>query len=169
MPDAPNDSTQNQDGKEATASGGDTSTAKESETITLTSEQLAERLDRAKRSAKPADYDALVEKARQFDEAAEAQKTEAQKAAERITALEAELANSRASVLRAEAAAEADVPVSLITASTEEEIKAQVKALKEWMGDQKTGGNHVPREGRQTKPPQTDDKKAFADFLTGQG
>lgn len=88
---------------------------------------------------------------------------------ERITALEAELAESKAAALRAQAAAEAEVPVALITASSEEEIKAQVKALKEWLGDKKPGGNHVPREGRQTKPPKTDDKKAFADFLTGQG
>ena len=88
---------------------------------------------------------------------------------ERITALEKELAESKAAALRAQAAAEADVPVSLITASTEEDIKAQVKALKEWLGEKKPGGNHVPREGRQTKPPKTDDKKAFADFLTGQG
>lgn len=172
MPDAPNDSTSqtgSQDGNTGKPDSGDTSAADESKSITLTSEQLAERLERAKRSAKPADYDELVEKARQFDEAAEAQKSEATKATERIAALEAELANSKASVLRAEAAAEADVPVSLITASTEEEIKAQVKALKEWLGDKKPGGNHVPREGRQTNPPKADDKKAFADFLTGQG
>lgn len=88
---------------------------------------------------------------------------------DRITALEAALAESKAAALRAQAAAEAEVPVSLITASTEEEIKEQVKALKEWLGEKKPGGNHVPREGRQTKPPKTDDKKAFADFLTGQG
>jgi len=88
---------------------------------------------------------------------------------ERITALEKELAESKAAALRAQAAAEAEVPVALITASTEDEIKAQVKALKEWLGDKKPGSNHVPREGRQTKPPKTDDKKAFADFLTGQG
>lgn len=169
MPDAPKDSTQNPDGNEDTSTGGDTSTANESQTITLTSEQLAERLERAKRSAKPADYDALVEKARQFDEAADAQKSEAEKAAERIAELEAELAESKATALRAAAAAEADVPVSLITASTEEEIKAQVKALKDWLGDKKPSGNRVPREGRQTNPPKADDKKAFADFLTGQG
>jgi len=169
MPDAPNDSTN--DGKtEGVPSGsGDTSAADESKTITLTSEQLAERLERAKRSATPADYEDLKAKAAQFDEVAESQKSDATKASERIAALEAELANSKAAALRAEAAAEADVPVSLITASTEEEIKAQVKTLKDWLGEKKPGGNHVPREGRQTNPPKADDKKAFADFLTGQG
>lgn len=170
MPDAPaDDSTQDGNGTDNTGSAsGDTSAADESP-ITLTSEQLAERLERAKRSAKPADYDALKAKAKQFDELSESQKSEATKAAERITALETELAESKASVLRAQAAAEAEVPVSLITASTEEEIKEQVKTLKEWLGEKTNGGNHVPREGRQTKPPKTDDKKAFANFLTGQG
>lgn len=170
MPDAPDDSTQDGNGTDNTGTdSGDTSTADESQQITLTSEQLAERLERAKRSAKPADYDALKAKAKQFDELSESQKSEATKAAERIAALESELAESKASVLRAQAAAEAEVPVSLITASTEEEIKEQVKTLKEWLGEKTNGGNHVPREGRQTKPPKTDDKKAFANFLTGQG
>lgn len=107
--------------------------------------------------------------AKKLAEIDEANKSEATKAAERITALETELADSKAAALRAQAAADADVPLALITASTEDEIKAQVKTLKEWLGDKKPGGNHVPREGRQTNPPKTDDKKAFADFLTGQG
>jgi membrane protein involved in colicin uptake len=99
----------------------------------------------------------------------EANKSETEKATERITALEAELAETKAAALRAQAAAEADIPLALITASTEDEIKAQVKTLKDWLGDKKPGGNRVPREGRQTNPPKADDKKAFADFLTGQG
>lgn len=107
--------------------------------------------------------------AKKLAELDEANKSEAQKATERITSLEAELAETKAAALRAQAAAEADIPLALITASTEDEIKAQVKTLKDWLGDKKPSGNRVPREGRQTNPPKADDKKAFADFLTGQG
>lgn len=108
--------------------------------------------------------------AKKLAEIDEANKSETQKATERIAALEAELAESKAAALRAQAAADADVPLALITASTEEEIKAQVKTLKDWLGDKSKSGNRVPREGRQTSAPsKTDDRKAFADFLTGQG
>lgn len=169
MPDAPNDSTQDGNTGATAPASGDTSAAEESKTITLTSEQLAERLERAKRSATPGDYDDLKRKAQQFDEVTESQKSEATKAAERIAALEAELASSTASAMQAEAAAESGIPVALITATTPEGIKAQVKALNDWLGDKKPSGNHVPREGRSTTPPKADDKKAFADFLTGHG
>lgn len=105
--------------------------------------------------------------AKKLAELEEANKSEATKAAEKIAALEAQVAEATASALRAKTAAETGLPVELLTASDEDGLKEQVKALQAWSKDQKKNGATVPAEGRTPSPPKADDKKAFANFLTG--
>ena len=90
--------------------------------------------DRLKRErGKYQDYEALKQKAEQFDKLEEANKTELQKATEKATALEAELSamkkNEEIRILRDKVAKENGIPAELLSGSTEEECMAQAKAL----------------------------------------
>lgn len=90
--------------------------------------------DRLKRErGKYQDYEALKQKAEQFDKLEEANKTELQKATEKATALEAELnelkKNAEIRSLRDKVAKENGIPAELLSGSTEEECMAQAKAL----------------------------------------
>ena len=93
--------------------------------------------DRLKRDrAKYADYDDLKAKAEKYDELDEANKSELQKAVERGNALQTELdalksANAIRDI-RSQVAEETGVPVSLLTADTEEGCKAQAQAILEY-------------------------------------
>lgn len=105
--------------------------------------------------------------AKKLAELEDANKSEATKAAEKIADLESQLAAASASALRAKTAAESGLPIELLTASDEDGLKEQVKALTKWQGEQKKGGNHAPNAGRTPTPPPADEKQAFANFLTG--
>lgn len=93
---------------------------------------VGERL--AREREKYADYSVLKEKAGRFDELEEAQKTELQKATERATAAEEELATLKKAnevrAMRDKVSAETGVPVNLLTADTEEECTALAEAIK---------------------------------------
>lgn len=88
---------------------------------------VRERLTRDR--AKFADYDALKEKAKRLDEIEEASKTELQKAQERAQAVEQELNKLKQANelrdLRQRIATETGVPVHLLTATNEEDLKTQ--------------------------------------------
>lgn len=88
---------------------------------------VRERLTRDR--AKFADYDALKEKAKRLDEIEEASKTELQKAQERAQAVEQELNKLKQANelrdLRQKIATETGVPVHLLTATSEEDLKTQ--------------------------------------------
>lgn len=75
------------------------------------------------------DYDALKAKADKFDEIEEASKTELQKAQERAQAVEQELNKLKQANelrdLRQKIATETGVPVHLLTATSEEDLKTQ--------------------------------------------
>ena len=91
--------------------------------------------DRLKReSAKFADYEDLKAKAAKFDEYEAANKTELEKANERVASLETELNGLKKSnevrEVREKVAKETGVPSNLLTADTEEECKAQAEAIK---------------------------------------
>ena len=110
-------------------------TAAESQERTFTQSEVnalvAERLSRAK--AGYADYDELKEKAAKFDQMEEASKSELQKALEKADSLQSELdamkkADSVRSI-REKVAEETKVPVTLLTAETEEECKSQAEAI----------------------------------------
>lgn len=102
---------------------------------TFTQEELdaivGDRL--ARERAKYSDYEALKEKAAQYDAAKEAEKTELQKATETAAALQAELDTMKAAesarVMREKVSKETGVPASLLTGTTEDDCKAQAKDI----------------------------------------
>ena len=96
---------------------------------------VKERLDR--QSQKYADYETLKEKASKFDEFEEKNKSELEKATERANSLQAELDSirkaSELTEMRTKIATENNVPINLLTGSTEEECNEQVKNIKEFL------------------------------------
>lgn len=141
---------------------------------TFTQEELnaivADRL--ARERGKYADYDDLKRDAEAYRARQEADKTELQKAQERIAELEAEQGERKrkdehaALVRKVMEAQKVDARyASLLTADTEEALTEQAKLIGERFADP------VPREGG--KPPQVGDKdaemKAFAHQLFGGG
>lgn len=79
-----------------------------------------------------ADYDDLKAKAAQVDAAEEANKTELQKAQERIAELEKATAVATRSALVTRIAAEEGVIPEVLTGETEEEMRAAAKRVIEW-------------------------------------
>ena len=119
--------------QDATALNNDNNQSSSEKTFTQ-SELDAIVSDRLKRErTKFQDYESLRQKAEQFDKLEEANKTELQKATEKATALEAELAslkkNEEIRSLRDKVAKENGIPAELLSGSTEEECMAQAKAL----------------------------------------
>ena len=93
--------------------------------------------DRLKRERdKYSDYDALKEKAQQYDEAKEAEKTELEKATERAAALQTELDGlkhfNEVRALRDKVALATGVPAALLSAETEEELTEQANKILEF-------------------------------------
>lgn len=93
--------------------------------------------DRLKRERdKYADYDSLKEKAQQYDEAKEAEKTELEKATERAAALQTELDGlkhlNEVRALRDKVALATGVPAALLSAETEEELTEQANRILEF-------------------------------------
>lgn len=123
--------------KEATVITQDVETAAEQEKTFTQAEMnaiIGKRLSEER--AKYADYDALKEKAKRYDDAEEASKSELQKMTEKATSLQARLdtmlkADSVRKV-REQVAAEMKVPVNLLTGEDEETCKAQATAILEF-------------------------------------
>lgn len=121
----------------------------------------AEREARA--AAEKAAKDALA-KVKAFEDA---QKTEAEKQAERLAEFERENAELKSAKTRAEVAAAKGVPASLLSGSTQEELEASADALIAFRGEVQPQKLHVPGEGKSpssTGTPEGD----FAAFLTEQ-
>lgn len=95
---------------------------------------LKDRLDREKQ--KYGDLKTLKEKAEKYDKWEESNKTELEKANERASTLEKELAGIKKAAelkeIRDKVAAEYKVPSTLLSAGTEEELQEQAKALIAW-------------------------------------
>lgn len=91
----------------------------------------------------------------------ESQKSEAQKVADRIAALEREASEARSEALRARVSTETGVPVDLLHGHDEEAIRAAAKAAIEWQEARRKSGNRVPKEGTSTtsSSPNGDDEK----------
>lgn len=101
---------------------------------------IAERLNREK--SKYADYD-------QLKQAAEGRKTEMEKLADQLRALQEENEANKVKALRSEVASEKKVPASLLNgASTREEMEAQADAILKFVeaqtpkGDKKDNANN---------------------------
>jgi len=95
---------------------------------------VAERLAREKE--RYADYETLKEKAGKFDAAEEASKTELQKATDKAAELQKQLDElknqNKVRELREKVAGEMKVPANLLTADTEDALKAQAQAILEY-------------------------------------
>lgn len=103
---------------------------------------LKKRLEREREkvtagvSAKYANYDELAEKAKAYDEAQEAQKSEVQKAQEKIAQLEGDIKKrdeaDKQRELRKKVAKETGIPEELIQGSDEESMKAYAAQVAEF-------------------------------------
>lgn len=96
----------------------------------------------------------------------DAQKTEAEKQAERLAEFERENAELKSAKTRAEVAAAKGVPANLLSGSTQEELEASADALIAFKGEQPQK-LHVPNEGKAPGGSQgIESDLEFADFLT---
>lgn len=140
----------------------------EPKTVTLTTKQLAERLERAK----PADYDDLKAKAAKLDEIEAANKSEIEKATEKATTAEQRAARAEAEALRWKVAAKhgvSDEDAELFLTGTDEAtLTKQAERLSERASDRKKSGNVVPKEGSTQTEPGGDPASDFANFISGQ-
>lgn len=134
---------------------------KPTETVDFWKAKAREQEKRAKENA---------EAAKRLAEIDESSKTEAEKATARLAELEAERDRAVADALRFKVASKygiGDEDADLfLTASDEETLTRQAQRLSSREDERKQSGNRAPNEGR-TPPTKVDDRKAFADFLTG--
>ena len=169
--------TSNQDGNN---SSGTTSTAGDGFTAITTQADFDKAIgDRvARERGKYSDYSDLKKKAGEFDKLAEANKSDIDKATDRTTKAEAEVATIPAKVadaLRAHLVALHEIDTDdadlFLTGSDPELLLKQVTRLLAQKGEQsddrKKKGNHVPREGQNTSSNHSDPKRDFLRDLTG--
>lgn len=115
---------------------------------------IADRVSRERN--KFADYKDLKAKAAKLDEIEEANKTELQKANDRIAATERERDTATATALRLRVAAKngiSDEDADLFLTGTDEAtLTKQAERLAQRANDRQKSGNHVPREGNNQQP-----------------
>lgn len=125
---------------------------------------ITDRLQRERQ--KYADYDTLKEKAAQFDSIEEKNKSELQKATERAASLEKELTGLKKAeavrIIREKVAQETGVPASFLTGETEEDCKAQAKALDDW---KKPSYPNVRDGGEANITHKADTRQQFAEWF----
>ncbi len=98
----------------------------------------------------------------------ESQKTEAQKAQERLDAAEKRATELELKAARAEVAAAKGVPVGLLSGATQEELEASADALLAFRGEAPKAPI-VPGQGKQPeKTGAASPAQAFGDFITNQ-
>lgn len=112
----------------------------------------------------PTDYEELKAKAAKLAEFEESQKTEAQKAQERLEAAEKRATELELRSIRAEVAAATGVPSELLTGSTQEELEAAAEALIKFRGD-KPNGPVIPSQGKTPASAPASKVDAFAQAL----
>lgn len=128
----------------------------------------------SKLRAEAADYrkkaKANADAAKRLAEIEQANKTDAEKAAERIAELQKEAESAKAETLRFKAAARfgiSDEDADLFLTGTDEAtLTRQAERLAERNADSPKQGNHAPFAGKQSRPPK-DDRQALADYMTG--
>lgn len=141
-------------------------------------QKLKDRLARerekvtAELNAKYADYGDLMEKAKAYDEAQEANKTELQKANDRIAALEGEKKKreeaDKQREMRAKVAKETGIPESLIQGTDEESMKAYAAQVAEFAKVQTPAAPKEPNPGKFASGDESkDEQREFARALLG--
>ena len=116
----------------------------------------------ARERAKFADYDEVKAKADKLAEFEDAQKTEAQKAQERLEAAEKRAVELELKATRAEVAATKGVPVELLSGSTQAELEAAADALIAFKGTA-PNGPVLPDQGKSP----TTQANTERDFIKG--
>ena len=95
---------------------------------------------------------ANADAAKRLADIEQASKTEAERTAERITALERQLAEANTTALRASIASTYNIAAEdrdlFLTGTDEETLTVQAKRLAARESELKQNGNHVPAEGR---------------------
>jgi hypothetical protein len=113
---------------------------------------------------------ANAEAAKRLQDLEESQKSEQQKAEDRITALEREIAESRLAASRAQIATQFKLSekqaAALKYAPSEEAAREIAEGLAAESEERKKNGNHVPREG-ETPKPGADEGREFVRGLFG--
>jgi len=121
----------------------------------------------AQEKAKYEGFDELKAKAEKYDSLEEANKSDLQKAAERIAALEAELDSKRKTeevrAIREKVAKEFNIPVNLLTADTDEACIEQANAIKEFATPNYP---NVRDAGEVTGTARADTRTQFADWAS---
>lgn len=117
----------------------------------------------ARAAAEQTAKDALA-KVKAFEDA---QKTEAEKQAERLAEFERENAELKSAKTRAEVAAAKGVPASLLSGSTQAELEASADALLAFRGETQPQRLIVPGEGKSPSNTSTPADQ-FGDFLKKQ-
>lgn len=140
---------------------------------------LKKRLERerekvtAEVSAKYANYDELAEKAKAYDEAQESQKSEVQKAQEKIAQLEGDIKKrdeaDKVREVRKKVAKETGIPEDLIQGADEESMKAYAAQIAEFAKVQTPAGATDPTPGSFSGGDDggNDEKRAFVRSLFG--
>lgn len=153
-----------------TVNQGSNEATKEQEGRTFTQAELNaivnDRLGREK--AKYSDYEAMKEKAAKFDELEEANKTELQKASEKVSELKAELEGIKRQNeirdIRAEVAKEMNIPAELLTGETKEACEAQAKGIAEFAAT-KSGYPTLKDGGEVHKVTTSSTRQQFAEWM----
>lgn len=121
---------------------------------------LKDRL--ARERAKYADYEDLKLKAVRLDEIEESNKSELQRVADRLSAVERERDEASARALRLSVAAEHGISRDdadlFLTGTDETTLQKQAKRLIDRDADRKMNGNRVPREGANPSVAETDER-----------
>ena len=119
-------------------------------------------------AALQAERDARAAVERELKELKDRDKSEVEKAAERLAAAEKRATELEAKALRAEVAAAKGVPVNLLSGSTQAELEASADALIKFRGESQTPGLHVPNEGKSPTPqPSSDSEFVKSLFSSG--
>ena len=113
-------------------------------------------------------YDDLAAKAARLDEIEAQNKTEAEKAAERLAAAERRAVELEQKANRAEVAAANGVPAELLTGGTVEELEASADALIKFKEASASRSHIAPHEGRGETVSGEGTAGAFARFLESQ-
>ena len=140
---------------------------KEVEVKTFTENEVndivKERLARERKKYEGIDLEALKSKAAKFDEMEAANKSELEKANDKVQALEAELNGikkaNELNTMREAVAKEIGIPANLLTGTTEDECREQAEAIKEFASP---SGYPAVKDGGE--PQALTKKNAYADF-----
>lgn len=126
----------------------------------------------AERVKRYANYEELKQKAEQFDQIEESNKTELQKAVEKANGLQSELDALKNATklrdLRDEVSKEKGVPANLLTGTTKEECEAQAEEIISF-AKQRPGYPAVPDGGEPTVSVKRATRDQFAEWLNNGG